>query len=253
MTRALRERLAGKGAGRRDGFRWRGGEISRIEGFSDAVFAFAVTLLVVSLEVPRTFHELTETMRGFLAFAVCFTLLIVAWREHYVFFRRYGLQDNTTIWLNAALLFVMLFYVYPLKFLFTLALAPLTGAPTAIPRPGGGSEPVIELAQVSTLFLIYGAGIIALYLLMALLYVHAFRRRRDLELTALEIFDTKSSIVTHLLAAGIGAVSCVVALTVPPRMTGLAGFAYFLFGPVLAIQGTLAGRRRKRLAASTEA
>ncbi|MEX0879334.1 MAG: hypothetical protein WEB59_08845 [Thermoanaerobaculia bacterium] len=87
---------------------------------------------------------------------------------------------------------------------------------------------------------------------MALLYVHAFRRRRDLELTALEIFDTKSSIVTHLLAAGIGAVSCVVALTVPPRMAGLAGFAYFLFGPVLAIHGTLAGRRRRRLAASTE-
>ena len=46
MTRAFRERLAEKGVARQDGFRWRGGEISRIEGFSDAVFAFAVTLLV---------------------------------------------------------------------------------------------------------------------------------------------------------------------------------------------------------------
>ena len=253
MTRALRERLAEKGIARRDGFRWRGGEISRIEGFSDAVFAFAVTLLVVSLEVPRTFHELTQTMRGFLAFAICFTLLIVAWREHYVFFRRYGLQDNMTIWLNAAFLFVMLFYVYPLKFLFTLVLAPLTGHPAGVPRSGGGIEPMIEQGQVSTLFLIYGGGIIALYVLMALLYLHAFRRRRDLELTPLEVFDTKTSIVTHLLAAGIGVVSCVVAVTVPPQMTGLAGFAYFLFGPVLAIHGTLAGRRRKRFAASAAA
>ena len=253
MTRAFRERLAEKGVARRDGFRWRGGEISRIEGFSDAVFAFAVTLLVVSLEVPRTFHELTETMRGFLAFAICFTLLIVAWREHYVFFRRYGLQDNMTIWLNAAFLFVMLFYVYPLKFVFTLAVAPLTGYPPGVPRPGDGGERMIEPEQVSTLFLIYGGGIIALYLLMALLYAHAYRRRRDLELTPLEIFDTRSSIVTHLLASGIGVVSCVLALTLPVGMTGLAGFAYFLFGPVLAIHGVMAGRRRRRLAVSARA
>jgi uncharacterized membrane protein len=234
----------------RNGFRWRGGEISRIEGFSDAVFAFAVTLLVVSLEVPRTFNELTEIMRGFLAFAVCFTLLIVAWREHYVFFRRYGLQDNPTIWLNAALLFVVLFYVYPLKFLFTLVLSPLTGSPEGVARPGGGHERVIEADQISTLFLIYGAGIIALYLLLALLYVHAYRRRGELALTPLELFDTRASIRMHLLAAGIGAFSCLLALLLPTRAIGLAGFAYFLFGPVMAIHGVLAARRRRRLHAA---
>ena len=234
----------------RNGFRWRGGEISRIEGFSDAVFAFAVTLLVVSLEVPRTFHELTEIMKGFLAFAVCFTLLIVAWREHYVFFRRYGLQDNPTIWLNAALLFVVLFYVYPLKFLFTLVLSPLTGSPEGVARPGGGHEPVIEAGQISTLFLIYGAGIIALYLLLALLYVHAYRRRGELALTELELFDTRASIRMHLLAAGIGAFSCLLAIVLPTRAIGLAGFAYFLFGPVMAIHGVLAARRRRRLEAA---
>jgi hypothetical protein len=246
MTRVVRENLAARGAGRRDGFRWRGGEISRVEGFSDAVFAFAITLLVVSLEVPRTFHELSGVMRGFLAFAVCFTLLVVIWREHYVFFRRYGLQDTTTIWLNAALLFVTLFYVYPLKFLFNVVFSGLTGSPSVVALPGGGTEPVIEASQVPSLFLIYGAGLIVLYLLLAMLYAHAYRRRRDLELTPVELFDTRASIVAHLLAVGVGLVSVAIALTVPDRLVGLAGYAYFLFGPVMAIHGAAAGRRRRR-------
>lgn len=247
MTTAPRQALAGRGIGQRPGFRWRGGEISRVEGFSDAVFAFAVTLLVVSLEVPRTFHELAGAMRGFLVFAVCFTLLIVVWREHYVFFRRYGLQDNGTIWLNAALLFVSLFYVYPLKFLFNLVFAGVTGAPRAVPGEGGRLEPVIEPGQIPALFMIYGAGVIALYLLLALMYTHAYRLRGALELSPLEVFDTRASIRTHILAAAIGALSCVVAATVPTRLVGLAGYVYFLFGPVLAIDGMWTGRRRRDL------
>ncbi len=241
MTRAVREHLAEKGAGNREGFRWRGGEITRVEGFSDAVFAFAITLLVVSLEVPRTFNELAGVMRGFLAFAVCFTLLVVIWREHYVFFRRYGLQDTTTIWLNAALLFVTLFYVYPLKFVFNLVLSGLTGGAQA------GTPPTIEPGQVPSLFVIYGAGVIALYVLLALLYVHAYRRRGELKLTPIETFDTRAGIVRHLLAAGIGLVSVALAVTVPQRMVGLAGLAYFLFGPVMAVYGSIAGSRRRRI------
>src|SRR5690242_5775164 len=101
-------------------FRWRGGEIARIEGLSDAVFAFAVTLLVVSLEVPKTFNELMAVMRGFFAFAICFALLMQVWHEQYRFFRRYNLQDSASVFLNCVLLFLVLFYVYPLKFLFTL-------------------------------------------------------------------------------------------------------------------------------------
>lgn len=239
MTRAVRESLAAKGVGRRDGFRWRGHEVTRIEGFSDAVFAFAVTLLVVSLEVPKTFAELMGVMRGFLPFAVCFGLLMMVWREHYVFFRRYALQDNVVLWVNAALLFVVLFYVYPLKFVFTLALSPLLGGPAV-------AERMIETAEVPRLFVIYGIGLIAIYTLMAALYFHALRKRRVLELSPVEEFDTRASIVATLLGAAVGAVSVAVALIAPPEMAGLAGYAYFLFGPVMALYGTLAGKRRRR-------
>jgi uncharacterized membrane protein len=123
----IRERLIQKGIGDPTKFRWRSHEISRIEGLSDGVFVFAVTLLVVSLEVPRTFAELMQTMRGFSAFAISFTLLFIVWFNQYKLFRRYGLQDNITIVLNGVLLFVVPFYVYPLKFVFTLILNMLTG------------------------------------------------------------------------------------------------------------------------------
>ena len=82
------------------GFRVRGPNVSRVEGFSDAAFAFAVTLLVVSLEVPRDFDQLLDVLRGIPAFAVCFAILIGLWVAHFKFFRRFGLEDRPTIALN---------------------------------------------------------------------------------------------------------------------------------------------------------
>src|SRR5262245_59387187 len=104
MPAMLREKLVNRQAGSVNGFRLRGLEVSRIEGFSDAVFAFAVTLLVVSLEVPRTFTELQEIMNGFVAFALGFLFLLYLWHIQYTFFRRYGLHDGPTITLNGLLL-----------------------------------------------------------------------------------------------------------------------------------------------------
>src|SRR2546423_7860907 len=121
-------------------FRWRGLEMARIDAFSDVVFGFALTLIVVSLEVPRTFAELMHAMRGFVGFALCFTLLIMVWYEHYKFFKRYALHDVWTIVLNTALLFVVLFYVYPLKFLFSVLVTVFSGAGESLSHGGPGGE-----------------------------------------------------------------------------------------------------------------
>ena len=115
----LRKHLISGQTSGEPGFHWRGAEVTRLEGFTDAVFAFAVTLLVVSLEVPKTLPELFVAMHGFLAFGVCFALLANVWYQHYRFFRRYALENPWVVFLNCVLLFFVLFYVYPLKFLFT--------------------------------------------------------------------------------------------------------------------------------------
>ncbi len=222
----VRDELARRRVGD-ESFRWRGEEVWRVEGFSDAVFAFAITLLVVSLEVPSSFDELFETMRGFFAFAVCFTLLLLVWYEHYKFSRRYGLRDNLTVYLNAALLFLVLFYVYPLKFLFTLLADQLLGF----------SEEVIESSQVPLLILIYGVGFVALQLVFVMFYWHAYSLRAVLELDAPESSVTREEIQSFLVNVSVGLASIFVAILGGEEASSWAGMLYLLIFPLQMING----------------
>ena len=244
----IREKLVERRIGESLDFRWRSHEISRIEGLSDAVFAFAVTLLVVSLEVPKTFTELAATMRGFGSFAISFALLFLIWFTQYKFFRRYGLQDNITIVLNAVLLFVVLFYVYPLKFLFSLLMNELTGGHGEVRLANGNIEPMIEGNQLTTLMVIFGIGYVAVFGVFILLHLHAYRKRLTLELNALELFDTRDSIQESALNCAIGLLSIFIAVF-GGRFSPLAGPAYMLVGVVMTIHGMMMGKRRKRLEA----
>jgi uncharacterized membrane protein len=207
-------------------FLFRGHEVRRIEAFSDAVFAFAVTLLIVSLEVPKNFEELMVTMRGFFAFGVSFVLLMMVWYEQNIFFRRYGLDDLRTIVLNCMLIFVVLFYVYPLKFLFTLLFSGQIY--------GEHSPFVMKITDVPMLMIIYGIGYILIYFLFFLMYSHALRKAEYLQLTPAEIFDTQTKKYKNLILIAVGIVSVIVACLVAPERAGIAGWIYVLIGPALS-------------------
>jgi hypothetical protein len=244
----IREKLIEKNFGRAGDFRWRGHEISRIEGLSDAVFAFAITLLVVSLEVPKTFNELAETMHGFGAFLVSFVLLFFVWFNQYKFFRRYGLGDNTTVVLNAALLFVVLFYVYPLKFLFSFLINEFTGGHGEVLLPNGNVVRMLESKeQMGSLMSIFSLGYLAVFGVFVLLYWHAYRKRDALELNELERFDTRESILEASLNCGIAVVSLLIVIIGGPERAGLAGMAYMLTAIVMTFNGMIMGKRRTKL------
>lgn len=217
-------------------FRNRAHEVSRLEAFSDVVFGFALTLIVVSLEVPRTYEELMAAMRGFPAFALCFAVLIWIWHAHYTYFRRYGLHDEFTIWMNTFLLFVVLFYVYPLKFVF----ASVGGH--------GGVQP----HQARVLFAIYGLGFAGIFFIYAMLYAHALRKRDELALNAVEQHDTKTHVLMFGSNVAVGLTSIVLAFLLPDHLVGIAGYIYFVIGILSTYIGATRGSQRRALEDSIE-
>jgi hypothetical protein len=233
-----------------DGFRWRSREIARIEGFSDACFGFAVTLLIISLEVPRTSTELFEAMHGFVAFLATFGVLASIWYGQFLYFRRYGLEDRVTVLLNLALIFTVLFFVYPLKFFFNTIIVN-RGMDGTVAGPHG-LEPVILPAHRPLLFVIFGLGFAAVFAVFLLLYVHAYRQRDALGLNELEVFETAYSIRSQIFAIATGltylGLAGVMALprTTPGEKTFVRILLFVCAAILLAFVGWIMVIRRRR-------
>lgn len=229
-------------------FRWRSHSVSRLEGFTDAVFAIVLALLFLRAAPAENFTELRAAMKSLVPFAVTFTIIGYVWVEHWIWSRRYDLHDRWTTFLNLLLLFLLLSYAYPLKFLFTFLTVQILGPIGALtPSQMAVGMDALDHAR---LFTFYGFGYGAIFLVLALLYVRALQRRTELALSPLEVHLTRAAIAQCLIHTAVAALSIALArLQTTPN--GLPGWIYGTIGPLMAVHGVWEARGLRRHLATT--
>lgn len=205
----------------KDGFQRRGVEMTRLETFTDAAFAFALTLLVISVDaIPGSYQELVAALKGAPAFAASFTSIAFLWIEHRNWSRRFGLEDTVSTLLSLILIFIVLVYVYPLKMVFSGMFFWLSAGWLPV------SFTVDSHGELSGLFIIYGVGFAAVMSTFVFLYYHALRNAAALQLDALEQAITRREIGMLLVLAATAVASAVFAWWMPPKIAIFAGFVY---------------------------
>ena len=220
----------------------RGREMTRLETFTDAAFAFAVTLLAISIdEIPNDYEGLLLALKGTPAFAASFALLLLYWRAHQNWSQRYGLEDLPSVLMTFSLVLVVMVYVYPLKIMFSAAFSFMSNG--WLPA----SFELASLHQFRVFVTIFGIGMFTLSGLIAALYGYAWTKRDELEMHAAERFDTAAESFVWLAIGSFGLISITLAWLLPDSLLHLSTWVYWLLiviGPVLdQVQDRLVSRR----------
>ena len=121
---------------------------ARVEAFSDAVFAVAITLLVLGIRIPATngslIGALADQWPAFAAFAISFLVIGIVWVNHHTLFHLLLYTDRTLLFINLGLL-------------MAIVLIPFVTALFAGYVATGGSEATVAAALYNVSMLLMGA------------------------------------------------------------------------------------------------
>ncbi|HSH28125.1 MAG TPA: TMEM175 family protein [Wenzhouxiangella sp.] len=217
----------------------RGRAMTRLDTFTDAAFAFAVTMLAISIdEVPGSYPELVAALKSAPAFIASFAILMLYWRAHQNWSERYGLDDLPSVLLTAALVMVVMIYVYPLRIIMGTAFSTLSAGwlPSRFPLE--------SIEQYRALVSIFAVGFVAMSGLIAGLYLHAWRCQEQLAMGARERFDTAAEALAWSIVAAVGVLSLLLAWTLPDRWLAVPAWIYC----VLIVYGWVFDWAQRRIA-----
>lgn len=212
--------------------------MTRLETFIDAAFAFAVTMMVIAAErVPDDINMLLAAFRHVPSFIASVMVLGIFWRGHWLWSRRYGLEDGVSIFVSWALLVTILIYIYPLKAIFGSMFYMLSGGQL------GQTLGMRTIEQARALFSIYAIGFTAIAAEILLLYLRAWKLREPLRLNERERFFTRAELAGWSIPLSVGIVALVLALTLPVNHITWSGWIYFSMAILVPLQRWFRRRR----------
>ncbi len=215
------EKLAGLPS--KNGFRLRGEAMTRIEVFSDAAFAFAVTMLVISLSaIPKNYVEFMDAIKGVPTFILSFSTIMGFWLAHRQWSRRFGLEDSISTFLTLGIIVVILIYVYPLKLLMSYTCHFASGG--RLPTEFSITSP----AEMTGLVITLGAGVLFLAIAFLGLYLRALSVSVKLRLNPLEQLRTRAQIAIWGVISGTALLSVLLAWLLHPNIGYRGGHVMLL-------------------------
>ena len=137
---------------------------ARLDAFTDAAFAFAVTLLVIGgSDASLTYEGLVAAVADVPTFAIGFAIIAMFWFAHVRWRSFRGAGDWLSVLLTLLLIFLVLIYIQPLRAM----------ARSLASFMGGAGAPFV--GDLGDLFVIYGAGFVAMSLATAGLFAESLR------------------------------------------------------------------------------
>jgi hypothetical protein len=205
------------------GFRLRGLQMTRLETFIDAAFAFAISMLVIAAQqIPDNVAALLAAFRNVPTFVCSIAVLGIFWRGHWLWSRRYGLEDSASILISWGMIVTILIFIYPLKAIFGAMWYLLSNGQIGQRLSLHTTEP-----QARAIFAIYALGLIAIAAEILLLYLRAWQLREPLRLNELERSVTRGEVMGWSIPVSVGIVALIFALTLPAEQIQWSGWVYF--------------------------
>jgi len=213
-------------------------EAGRLDIFVDGAFAFTLTLLAIGgAEIPKDVDRMVHLLGGVPAAAACFAQMARFWHGHVQWRTHCTRATRTGLLLSLLLVFFALIVVYPLHMVYASLFNVLSGGYLS------SDFSLHSAAEVKSLFAIFGFSYFCMSGTLALLFRHA---AQVASVHGEDDFVPRLRAVLWLIPAGVGALSAIVALSLPNDAPGwtfaLPGLVYSL----LIGMGWISRRMRAR-------